>query len=86
MNDEDQKTIDQLREALARQILGIALLEDNAQYKLDAFRATERYGSSKRAADPVATPMTDFANRVKRAEKANGSGKPAERNTDTESE
>ena len=75
-------TIDDLRDKLAKQILEIAIASDNPQYKVDAFKATERYGKTA-PAKPAASPsqpngMAAFAARVKRAEQAgtNGAGEP----------
>ena len=75
--------IDELRDKLAKQILQLAIESDNPQYKVDAFKATERYGKSQ-AAKTVETPapggMAVFAARVKRAEQqGNGedAGEPA---------
>ena len=77
------ETIDELRDQLAEQILKLAIASDNPQYKVDAFKATERYGKSQ-AAKPVETAapggMAVFAARVKRAEQglANGdAGEPS---------
>jgi len=75
--------IDELRDKLAKQILQLAIESDNPQYKVDAFKATERYGKAQ-AAKTVETPtpggMAVFAARVKRAEQqGNGedAGEPA---------
>lgn len=68
-----EKSIDDLRDELAKQILELAIKSDNPQYKVDAFKATERYGKTV-AAKPAVTPppgsngMAAFAARVKRAE------------------
>jgi hypothetical protein len=76
--------IDDLRDRLAKQILKLAIESDNPQYKVDAFKATERYGKSAAAKTAVETPtpnaMAVFAARVKHAEQqGNGedAGEPA---------
>ncbi len=77
------QTIDELRDQLAEQILKLAIASDNPQYKVDAFKATERYGKTA-AAKAVETPspggMAVFAARVRRAEQGvNGdAGEPDE--------
>jgi hypothetical protein len=74
------ETIENLRERLARQILDGALTSDNLQFKVDAFKALERYAMSKKpAADGAATsPMAVFGARVKRAEEgARPNGEPS---------
>jgi hypothetical protein len=76
------ETIDDLRDKLAKQILQLAIESDNPQYKVDAFKATERYGKTAAAEKAVApTPggMAVFAARVRRAEQGNGedAGEPA---------
>lgn len=68
------ETIDELRDQLAKQILELAIKSDNPQYKVDAFKATERYGKTAAVAKPAVNPppgsngMAAFAARVKRAE------------------
>lgn len=64
------ETIENLRERLARQILEGALKDGNLQMKVDAFKALERYGMSKKPTTEEAptSPMAGFAARVKRAE------------------
>jgi restriction endonuclease Mrr len=65
------ESIDDLREQLARQILEAALKSDNAQFKVDAFKALEKYGmkGGKPAENPAgAGAMASFHERVKRAE------------------
>jgi hypothetical protein len=69
------ETIDDLRDKLAKQILQLAIDSDNPQYKVDAFKATERYGKSvnaKAVETPAPGGMAVFAARVKRAEQGNG--------------
>jgi hypothetical protein len=77
-----EKTIEQLREELARQILEAAIASDNPQYKVDAYKAVEKYGmKGGRSAEPATSgsPMAVFHDRVKRAEQGiNGNGEPAE--------
>lgn len=74
------ETIDELRDQLAKQILELAIASDNPQYKVDAFKATERYGKTA-AAKAVETPspggMAVFAARVKRAEQQGANGEDA---------
>jgi DNA-binding SARP family transcriptional activator len=66
------ETIENLRERLARQILENALDSDNPQFKVDAFKALEKWGmtraSSAPAKDADTSPMAAFQGRVKRAE------------------
>lgn len=64
------ETIENLRERLARQILEGALNDKNLQMKVDAFKALEKWGISKKptADEAPASPMAGFAARVKRAE------------------
>ena len=81
MPRKSEQTIDELRDKLAKQILELAIESDNPQYKVDAFKATERYGKSVTAkAVETAAPgngMAVFAARVKRAEQGNGdAGEP----------
>lgn len=79
--EDDAAPIDKLREVLARQILKIAIADPNAQLKLDAFKATERYATKGPAkADSVATPMANFQARVRRSEEMNG-GEPTASDT-----
>lgn len=74
----EDTTIDQLREILARQILKMAIDDDNAQYKLDAFKATEPKGrGTPRTITTAASPMAMFHERVRRAE-GNGDGESTE--------
>lgn len=80
MPPKSEQTIDDLRDQLAKQILQIAIESDNPQLKVDAFKATERYGKSQ-AAKAVETPspggMAVFAARVKRAEQQGANGEDA---------
>ena len=74
--------IDELRDRLAKQILQLAIESDNPQYKVDAFKATERYGKSVAAtaaktAEPAPGGMALFAARVKRAEQQGMNGEDA---------
>jgi uncharacterized coiled-coil protein SlyX len=79
------KTIDELREELARQVLEIALETDNPQLKLDALARTAERGKTA-AAKPAVNPppgsngMAAFAARVKRAEErgSQDAGEPDE--------
>ena len=77
MTDERPKTIEQLREELARQILETAIDSDNPQFKVDAFKALEKWGISRGNKTTPTTPgpgsaMSSFQARVKRAEEGNG--------------
>lgn len=78
---KEVETIDELRDKLAKQILELAIASDNPQYKVDAFKATERYGKSV-TAKAVETPspggMAVFAARVKRAEQGLANGDAGE--------
>jgi len=71
---KSEPSIEELREQLARQILEIALSEDNAQFKLDSYRATQERGRGRppeTPAQPVGMEM--FRERLRKAEvKANG--------------
>jgi len=73
------KTIDQLREELALQIIELALASDNEQFKLDSYRATAERGKPK-PTTPEQQPggMTIFRQRVKQAETKNGAVDEAE--------
>lgn len=76
-----EQSIEQLRETLARQILEAAIASDNPQYKVDAFKALEKYGMGKtKVAETGASAgaMTVFQARVKRAEEGNGDAEPPE--------
>jgi hypothetical protein len=67
---DDEKTIEEMRERLAHQILEIALESDNPQLKLDAFKATEKsvkIAAAKPANDPSAGGMAVFQRRMKAA-------------------
>lgn len=79
-DDEDKRTIDELREILAKQVLLIAIDDENAQLKIDALKATEPKGRGARtpAAANAVSPMSLFHARVKQAEEGNGDGEPAE--------
>lgn len=74
------KSIDELREALARQILELALEDPNAQFKLDSYKATARPASDrgKVAESSPADGMAIFRDRVKKAELGgDGADEPA---------
>lgn len=66
-----ETTIDELREVLARQILVEAIDSDNPQFKLDAFKATERYGKNapKAASEAPVGGMATFQARLRHAER-----------------
>lgn len=68
----DERTIEEMKEELQRQILQTALKSDNPQYKLDVFKAVhERAAKSKPAEPPPqADGMDAFRRRVKQAEES----------------
>lgn len=72
-----EPTIEELRAKLARQILNAAIDNDNPQFKLDAFKATEPRGKLAPSAGAPAGAMSLFQNRVKQAEEG-GNGEDAE--------
>ena len=75
MTDEKPRSIDELREELARQILETAIDSDNPQFKVDAFKALEKWGMTKGKITTAPQPgsaMTAFQARVRRAEEGNG--------------
>lgn len=70
------KTLAQLRDELARQILEIALQDENPQYKLDAFKATQERGrpQTQAAAEEPMDGMSIFAARVRKASETGADG------------
>lgn len=81
MSDERPRTIEELREELARQILETAIESDNPQFKVDAFKALEKWGMTRGKQATASEPggaMHAFQARVRRAEEGNGDGEPAE--------
>lgn len=65
------KSIEELREELARQILELALADSNAQFKLDSFKATAKPPDRKPTAEiPANDAMSIFQARVRRAAEA----------------
>lgn len=87
MKRKKTKSIAQLRDELARQILEFALKDDNPQYKLDAFKATVERGKAQAQA-PVDEPtdtMTTFMTRVRQAAVAGAEPDGAEQPTKTDS-
>jgi hypothetical protein len=73
-----QKSIEELREELARQILEIAINDENPQYKLDAYKAINVKPAKIEKATPV-DAMTIFQQRVSAASgRENGSEQQAE--------
>lgn len=65
-------SIEALRAELAEQILRLAIASDNPQYKVDAFKATERYGKSAAKApggEAAAGGMAVFHARLRQAQR-----------------
>jgi hypothetical protein len=76
-----ENSIEELREILAKQILELAIDDENPQFKLDAYRATAERGT-KRGTEKLTAPtdgMTIFQERVKQATN-NGTRQPPETN------
>lgn len=69
------KTIAQLRQELTRQILEIALDDDNPQYKLDALKATVERGKAQNES-PTSEPMDAMSVFQSRVRKAAETGPP----------
>lgn len=66
--DKSALSIEELREQLARQILLLALDDDNAQFKLDSYKATQK--PPERGKPDLAAPadaMSIFQARVRKA-------------------
>ena len=65
------KSIDQLREELARQILDLALEDPNLQLKLDAYKATQKPPErGKQVETSVPDMMSIMRERVRQADGA----------------
>ena len=62
------ESIEELREILAKQILELAIEDENVQLKLDAYKATQERGTRKVAEKVAATDgMAIFQARVAKA-------------------
>lgn len=68
--EKADKSIEELREALARQILELALDDPNAQFKLDSYKATARPPDRRPSEAVTNDAMSVFQARVRKAAEA----------------